>query len=126
MSEGKGTECESLINDCRFASEENATIDELAIDGLTASVVDMLTPKSKDVYTQYVKDSNDNLLIDGYFRKNMRDQVLPPGVNRIIAAYYLKTYSIRNLRNKLIPLTALCMKLLFGSFQIPMENVYIF
>merc|ERR1712242_597568 len=33
--------------------------------------------------------------------------LLPPDVNRIIAAYYLKTYSIRNLRNKLLPLPAL-------------------
>ena len=125
MSEGKATECESLINGCRFASEENATIDELAIDGLTSSVVDMLTPKSKDVYTQYVKDWNDNILVDGYFRKNMRNQVLPPGVNRIIAAYYLKTYSVRNLGDKLISLKTLCMKLPFGSFEIPMQKLCI-
>ena len=126
MSEGAKTERESLINGCRFASEQNTTIDQLAVDGVTASAVDMLTPKSKDVYTQYVKDWNDNILVDGYFRKNMRNQVLPPDVNRIIAAYYLKTYSIRNLRNKLIPLTALCMELHFGSFQIPMEKLHIF
>ena len=125
MSEGTKTERESLINDCRFASEQNTTIDQLAVDGVTASAVDMLTPTSQGVYTQYVKDWNDNILVDGYFRKTMQNQVLPPDVNRIIAAYYLKTYSVRNLGDKLISLKTLCMKLPFGSFEIPMEKLCI-
>ena len=125
MAEGKETECEALIHGYRFASEQNATIDQLTVDGLTSSAIDMMTPKSKGAYTQYIKDSNDNLLVDGYFRKHMRNRILPPDVNRIIAAYYLKTYSIRYLRNKLIPLPALCMKLYFGSFQIPIYKLYI-
>ena len=130
MAEDVQTECESLIHECRFASETNATINDLTVGGLTSSAVELMTPKSKGVYNQYIKDSNDNLLIDGYFRETMRSmtkskwfksrnshkRVLPPDVNRIIAAYYLKTYSIRNLRNKLIPLPGLRMKLYFGSF----------
>ena len=130
MAEGRQTECESLIHEYRFASETNATINDLTVDGLTSSAVELMTPKSKGVYNQYIKDSNDNLLIDGYFRETMRSmtkskrfksrnmptRVLPPDVNRIIAAYYLKTYSIRNLRTKLIPLPALRMHLYFGSF----------
>lgn len=46
---------------------------------------------------QYAKDSDDNLLIDGYFREPMSDRVLPPEVNRIIATYYLKKYSARKI-----------------------------
>lgn len=129
MAEGTQKECESLIP--RSVSEHNGTtdhlaIDHLTIDGLTSSAIDLLTPTSKGVYTQYIKDYDDNLLVDGYFRENMPKRVLPPEVNRIIAAYYLKTYSVQNLQNKLKPLPALRMKLYFGSIAIPMEKLHKF
>ena len=97
-------ESESLIDGHRFASEQDATTNYLAVDTFPKSAVDLLPPQSRAVYIQYVKDSDDNLLVDGYFRTNMLNRQLPPGVNRIIAAYYLKTYSARNLHEKITAL----------------------
>ena len=81
MAEGKDTEFEWLK--------------------VTSSACDLLTPTSKGVYDQYVHDSDDKLLIDGFFRENVQNRVLPPGVNRVIAAYYSKVYSMREMRRKL-------------------------
>ena len=96
-----------LIKSHQFASTEE-TIDSTMIDYFTPSGVTLMSPKSQGVYTQYVKDSNDNLLVDGFFRQNMPNQSLPSEINRIIAAYYLKSYSLRELREKLQPL---CMEI---------------
>ena len=95
---------EFLIKVDQFPSEEDATADISTIGTYSRSAADLLTPRSKGVYLQYVKDSDDNLLVNGYFRQNMPNHLLPEEVNRIIASYYLKTYSARNLHKKITTL----------------------
>ena len=73
MTEGKDTEFDYLIHGER-----------LEIEKVTRSACDLLTPTSKGVYDQYVHDSDDKLLIDGFFRENIQNRVLPPGVNKVI------------------------------------------
>ena len=104
VGEGQGFESEFLIKIHRFPSEEDTTADRSTIGTYSRSAADLLTPRAKGVYLQYVKDSNDNLLVDGYFRQNMPNRLLPTEVNRVIAAYYLKSYSIRNLKKKITSL----------------------
>ena len=103
LAERQHLEGESL-NDYHFASEEDTTAGHISIDTFSRSAVDLLSAESKGVYLQYVKDSNDTLLIDGYFRMNTSNLQLPPEVSEIIAAYYLKAYSVRNLHNKITSL----------------------
>ena len=102
--EDQGFESESLIKVHRFPSEEDTTADRSTTGTYSRSAADLLTPRAKGVYLQYVKDSDDNLLVDGYFRQNMPNHLLPLQVNRIIASYYLKTYSARNLHKKITAL----------------------
>ena len=106
-TDGQVSESVFLIKSHQFASSEE-TIDPTAIDYFTPTGVTLMSPISKAVATQYVKDSNDNLLVDGFFRENMSNRSLPSEINRIIAAYYLKSYSLRKLREKLQPL---CMRI---------------
>ena len=76
----------------------------MTIDNFSESAADLLAPTEKGVYIQYVKDRDDHFLIDGYFRETIPNQNLPEEVNRMIAAYYLKTYSMRNLHGKITSL----------------------
>ncbi len=86
----------------RQLSQEDATANDLSpFDSFSKRDIQLLTPRSKGVYIQYVKDSDDKLLVDGYFREHIRNRVLPPDINRIIAAYYLKSYSIRSLHERI-------------------------
>lgn len=101
----------SDIDDIRFASEWDRADDPVTIDAFTPSGVELMSPESKAVYIQCVKDSEDDLLVDGFFRQSMPDCVLPAEVNRIIGAYYLKSYSIRRLHEILQPL---CMVTLYA------------
>ena len=84
-------------------------IDDMDMD---SSVVSTLTPTSKGVYFQWTKDSKDNLLVDGYFRTYIvsarhQDQ-LPQDINELIASYYLKSYSKRTLKDKMVAIKSEC------------------
>ena len=92
------------MDDYRFASEQDINACSVRIDSFSQRDADLLTPTSKAVFIQYVKDRDDHLLVDGYFRANMPTQHLPPEVTRMIAAYYLKTYSISHLHEKITSL----------------------
>ena len=112
QAEEKLGEREHLIGGYRFATNREETLDHSHIQ-MSPRKVKLFTPRTKGVYEQYVKDSEDNLLIDGYFRENnqnMSNRSLPHEVNRVIAAYYLKSYSIAGLRQKLKPL---CTEILY-------------
>ena len=95
------SESEILINRHGFASNGPG---DTTVEQYGSSTIKLMTPKTKGVYMQYVKDSNDNLLIDGFFRENMPSGSLPPDINRTIAAYYVKSYSLRKLMEKLKPI----------------------
>ena len=92
------------MDDYRFASEQDINAGHVTIDSFSQRDADLLAPAEKAVFTQYVKDRDDHFLIDGYFRETIPNQNLPEEVNRMIAAYYLKTYSISNLHEKIISL----------------------
>eukprot|EP01084_Bolivina_argentea_P029769 55249_1 len=54
-----------------------------------------LTPQSKLVYKQWQMDSNNDLIIDGYFRQKCEMQLshFPTDIKQIIASYYHKKHS---------------------------------
>ena len=86
-------------------SERDTTAGRITIDiPFSKNAVELLCAESRAVYTQYVKDSDNSLLVDGYFGENMPNRVLPPVVNQIIASYYSKTYSIQYLHQEIISL----------------------
>ena len=80
----------------KWASDNSIDIKLETFDGSD------LSPTSKGVYKQWIKDSKDDLLVDGYFRKAVGADgfILVPGVNSIITSYYLKSYSKRSLYHK--------------------------
>ena len=92
------------MDDYRFASEQDINAGHVTIDSFSQRDADLLAPAEKAVFIQYAKDRDDHLLVDGYFRENMPNQNLPPEVTRLIAAYYLKTYSISHLHEKITSL----------------------
>eukprot|EP01084_Bolivina_argentea_P216478 367770_1 len=55
----------------------------------------ILTPTSRLVYKQWKMDGNDDLIIDGYFRKkcNLKSYHLPNDIKQIITSYYQKKHS---------------------------------
>ncbi len=91
-----------MTSEYRFASQDAIYL--LLNDSFSRTDIELLTPQRSGVYIQYVKDSDDNLLVDGFFRENMRDRVLPPDVNRVIATYYSKSYSFQSLHEELTTL----------------------
>lgn len=115
-TEGQKSESECLIDDYQFASTADTAFDGIK---MTSSAVDSFSPKAKGVYIQYVKDSDDNYLVDGFFRENMQNRLLPPEINKLIAAYYLKSYSIRKLKEKLNPF---CMEIYWLSLASAIIN----
>merc|ERR1712130_218397 len=48
-------------------------------------------------------DTGESSLLDGYFRENKPNRLLPREINRIITAYYLRMYSVRGLQKWLNP-----------------------
>lgn len=94
-------ESEVLIDRHQFASKSSG---DATVEQYSTSTIKLMTPKTKAVYMQYVKDSKDNLLVDGFFRENMPNELLPHPINRMIAAYYLKSHSLRKLKEMLQPI----------------------
>jgi len=88
----------------RFESEEDVESGHTTINTFSRSDADLLTPRARGVYIQYAKDSDDNLLVDGYFRETMPNRLPHLEVNRMIASYYLKRYSSRYLEEQLTSL----------------------
>merc|ERR1719283_785460 len=79
-----------------FPSESGLLVQtEIELPG-ECDEIKSLSASHKDVYYQYVKDADDNLLVDGYYRRHMSSTTaLPPDINHIIASYYVKSFSKR-------------------------------
>lgn len=87
----------------RIRFSEETEIDYFRIR-LTPSTVDALPSEWRDLYIQHEKDSDDKLLVGGYFRETIQHQALSSDINRIVASYYLKSYSSSSLWNNLEPI----------------------
>lgn len=97
---------EDLDFNHRIAIEKEKELGHVPIgDFVTQSKAELFRTTTREIYAQHVKDPNNNLLIDGFFRETMPRGVLPPEVNQMISIYYLKSYSVEELRLKVIRLS---------------------
>jgi len=105
----------------QFASEDNEGPFQMTVD-VSKSEAKLFTPRAKGVYQQAVADPDDTLLVHGYFREIMPNQILPEGVNKTIAAYYLKSYSNRTLMDKVESIRTIKMIGDYRRYQGSLEN----
>jgi len=77
-----------------FARDTDVTLGSHIQPLLTIDNADCFSGELQEVYIQWIKDPEDKLLVDGYFRNTMSNQELPVDVNVAIAGYYLKSFSL--------------------------------